>query len=72
MSGNLGCLTGSGVATDSGNCGLYGFGLEAVISLATPEGSGWGFEPALGYGQLSLSGPSVSVGYQFSVPSSDG
>lgn len=53
VSGSLGCLTGSGVATDSGNCGLYGFGLEAVISLATPEGSGWGFELALGYGQLS-------------------
>lgn len=53
VSGNLGCLTGTGVATDSGSCGLYGFGLEAVISLATPEGSGWGFELALGYGQLS-------------------
>ncbi len=53
VSGNLGCLTGSGVTTDSGGCGLYGFGLEAVINLAKPEGSGWGFELALGYGQLS-------------------
>lgn len=53
VSGNLGCLTGSGVSTGSGGCGLYGFGLEAVINLATPEGSGWGFELALGYGQLS-------------------
>ena len=54
VSANLGCVNSSSVSTGSGGCGLYGFGLEALIDLAAPgEAGGWGFELALGYGQLS-------------------
>lgn len=55
VSGNAGCLVGSSLTAGGGGCGLYGFGLEALINLASPDTStsGWGFELALGYGQLS-------------------
>lgn len=53
VSAALGCLPASSLTTGGGGCGLYGFGLEALINLASPDSSGWGFELALGYGQLS-------------------
>lgn len=54
VSGNLACLNSSSVSTGAGGCGLYGFGLEALINLAEADtAGGWGVEMALGYGQLS-------------------
>ena len=53
VSGNVGCVVSSTATTESGGCGLYGFGLEALINLASADSAGgWGFELALGYGQL--------------------
>jgi len=54
VSGNLACMNSSTVSTAAGGCGLYGFGLEALINLAEPDtAGGWGVEMALGYGQLA-------------------
>lgn len=64
VAGNVGCVNASKLTTDHGGCGLYGFGLEAVINLASPtEAGGWGFELALGYGQVS--------GFRSAVPGLD-
>lgn len=49
-----GCVNSSSVSTDRGECGLYSFGLEALINLAqAAEGQPWGVELALGYGQTT-------------------
>jgi hypothetical protein len=54
VSGNVACMNSSTVSTAAGGCGLYGFGLEALINLARADtAGGWGVEMALGYGQLS-------------------
>lgn len=54
VSGSVGCLTSASVTTGAGGCGLYGFGLEALINLSSADTlGGWGFELALGYGQLA-------------------
>jgi hypothetical protein len=54
ISGSLGCLVSSAVTADSSDCGVYSFGLEALINLSTArEGRPWGVEIALGYGQTT-------------------
>lgn len=64
VSAGTGCVAGSGVTTESGGCGLHGFGLEALINLASPDtAGGWGVELALGYGQI--------MGFQAEDPTLD-
>lgn len=54
ISGSMGCLVSSAVTAESGDCGIYSFGLEALINLATAgPGQPWGVEMALGYGQTT-------------------
>ena len=49
-----GCVTSAALAAEWGDCGVYSFGLEALINLATAgPGRPWGVELALGYGQMS-------------------
>lgn len=52
ISGAVGCVVGDAVTADGGDCGIYSFGIEALIELSE-GGDGWGVEMALGYGQTT-------------------